>query len=101
MIDFNGLRAILDAIAANGNRGIGGSPHGDFWNQYKDRNAFMQGKVVVSRGGFTYHVPITDSTNLSQSAILRILLGPFPVNEGGNSTSMPQMPFTGPYINDS
>jgi hypothetical protein len=101
MIDYDGLKLILDAIADNAITGIGSSPHGAFWNSMS-RNQFTTGEVPnIVRGGVTYHIPIVNAKKPDDSAILRVLLGPFPVQQDGSSTTIPQMPKGGPFITDS
>lgn len=101
MIDFDGLKAILDAIADNAISDVEGPgcPHKRFWRI--SRQDFIANEVPnISHNNVTYHIKIVDLAKPGESAFFKILLGDLTVREGTNSWAIPQMPENGPFITD-
>jgi hypothetical protein len=102
MITFADLQATLDAIADNAISDVEGEncPHKRFWRI--NRQDFVSNEVPnIVIAGVTYHIKIVNSATPLESAFYKILLGDLTVNEGANSTTIPQMPENGPFITDA
>jgi hypothetical protein len=91
-IKFQLIQSYLDAIAANANLDVAGSPHKSFWNvPYAN---FVSGIVpnVKCRGN---PIPIIDRQNPGSSPFYVIL------TSKAGFCNIEQMPVTGPYITDA
>jgi len=102
MISYAELQAILDAIANNAISDVDGPtcPHKRFWRI--SRQEFLANEVPnIVVNNVTYHIKIVNSAQGLDSAFFKVLLGDLTVNEGENSTTIPQMPENGPFITDA
>jgi hypothetical protein len=91
-IKFKQIQSYLEAIAANANLDVAGSPHKSFWNA--SYTNFINGVIpkVKCKGN---PIPIINKQDPENSPFYIIL------TNGQGFCNIAQMPPTGPYITDA